>query len=407
MRRHLLTFLLFLAPLLLAGEPLGEALFPPAAKALTMNRLAQDSLSAPNDSLSASKCQSMATEKPIHRGRKKDVFHRIGRLFTRFFKEFNSIDTAYIEPQHYNYTAMLQNTNTVEQYSIKSKEGQKVTFSPRPTMKIGPYVGWRWLFLGYSVDVGHLNKGTSKQDFDLSLYSSLLGVDLYYRKTGNNYRIHSVSLGKQINTKNLHNVPFSGLSGSIKGFDMYYVFNHRKFSYPAAFAQSTCQKRSAGTFLLGLGYTEQRLSLNHEALETAIKEHLQGNLANGGGEIRLDSGLMFRQVEYQSYSMSCGYGYNWVLARNLLLSLSASLDIAYKRSKGDMDDEKPMRLKDFRFNDLRFDGVGRFAFVWNNKKTYIGTSAVIHSYNYNKRRFSINSSFGTINVYVGVNFGRK
>ena len=48
-----------------------------------------------------------------------------------------------------------------------------------------------------------------------------------------------------------------------------------------------------------------------------------------------------------------------------------------------------------------------FGIVWNNTKWYAGASTVIHTYNYKKEQFSTNSSFGSLNIYVGVNFGRK
>ena len=117
--------------------------------------------------------------------KKNTIFRRIGKVFTKIFKNFNDIDTNYIEPQHYNYTLMLQNTNTYEIYKLESKSGQYITFAPKPTIRIGPYVGWRWVFLGYTFDIGHISNDNKKKEFELSLYSSMFGIDLYYRKTGN------------------------------------------------------------------------------------------------------------------------------------------------------------------------------------------------------------------------------
>ena len=102
---------------------------------------------------------------------KQDIFHVIGRAFTRVFRNFNDIDTRYVEPQHYNYTTMLQTTYTYEAYTIKSESGQSFTLAPEPSLKIGPYIGWRWLFLGYTFDVNHLESNNKKTEFDLSLYS--------------------------------------------------------------------------------------------------------------------------------------------------------------------------------------------------------------------------------------------
>ncbi len=339
--------------------------------------------------------------------KKNTIFRRIGRVFTGVFRDFNKIDTNYIEPQHYNYTVMLQNTTTYEEYKINSKSGQSVTFAPRPTVKIGPYVGWRWVFLGYTVDISKFDHSENKKELDLSLYSSLIGIDLYYRKTGNDYRIRKADLGNGMDEKILKGIPFSGLSVKIKGFDLYYILNHRKFSYPAAFSQSTCQKRSCGSPMLGIGYMTHDISLDHKELERVITENLNNNPDYTGEDIKLDNGLMFNNVRYTSYSISGGYAYNWVFARNFLFSASLSVGLAYKKSDGDRIDKNNFFLRDFNFDDINIDGIGRFGLVWNNTKWYAGASTILHSYNYHKSQFSTNSMFGSLNIYVGMNFGKK
>lgn len=94
---------------------------------------------------------------PRERAPSQTFFHQVGDVFTRFFREFNSTDSAYIEDQHYNYTVMLQNTNTYEEYTLRNSEGQSISFSPDPSYRLGPYLGWRWVFLGYTFDLKHIN----------------------------------------------------------------------------------------------------------------------------------------------------------------------------------------------------------------------------------------------------------
>ena len=109
---------------------------------------------------------------------RKTFFHQVGDVFTRFFREFNSTDSAYIEDQHYNYTVMLQNTNTYEEYTLRNSEGQSISFSPDPSYRLGPYLGWRWVFLGYTFDLKHINfrnNHTNKKEFDLSLLQQSAG----------------------------------------------------------------------------------------------------------------------------------------------------------------------------------------------------------------------------------------
>lgn len=339
---------------------------------------------------------------------KRTFFHRVGSMFTRFFREFSTIDTSYIEPQHYNYTVMLQNTNTYEQYTLSSNDGQKIVFSPDPTFRLGPYVGWRWVFLGYTLDLKHISfksEHSSKKEFDLSLYSSMLGIDLYWRQTGNDYHINKMKGSDDTDYSSLRNEPFDGFKASIKGLNLYYIFNHRRFSYPAAYSQSTVQRRSAGSMLLGIGYTEHNLKVDWDELGDILDRKLG---KNEDGESRVDPDLKFSEIKYFDISASCGYAYNWVFARNCLFNASLSAGLAYNQSKSDTDGVRSyLGFKDFSFKNFNLDGIGRFGLVWNNTKWYVGASTVIHSYNYKRAQFSTNNWFGSLNLYVGVNFGKK
>ena len=330
------------------------------------------------------------------------LFKRVINGLYSFVKDFSRVDTTYIEPQHYNFQVMLQNTNTYEVYRLQTKNGVGLTLAPRPTYKLGPYVGWRWIFLGYTFDLTHIDAGNNKREFDLSFYSSKIGIDLFYRKTGNNYKIRSLFLGDGINTDQIAGTPFDGFSSSIKGFNIYYIFNHRKFSYPAAFSQSTVQRRSYGSALLGVGYTKHSLSLDWERLNQVINDRLD----NGTDPIQVDSGLISAKVKYTDFSASGGYAYNWVFAHNWLFAASLSWALGYKSSYGNID-RKLVSLRNFSFSNFNLDGVGRFGIVWNNTKWYLGSSAIFHTYNYRKQQFSANIFFGNLNLYVGFNFNRK
>ena len=316
--------------------------------------------------------------------------------------KFNDIDTNYIEPQRYNFTTMLQNTNTYEVYRIASDKGQSITFAPEANIRIGPYFGWRWIFLGYTVDITHLLQKSNdkrRQEYDLSLYSSMLGIDIYYRRTGNDYKIRQLYLGEGVNTDPIRGTGYDGLTSSIRGFNLYYIFNHRRFSYPAAFSQSTIQRRSAGSPLLGIGYTRHTLEANWKELADLVSCRL-------GNHVKVDSTLMFDKIKYTDVSISGGYAYNWVFAHNWLLASSLSVALAYKQSSGDLPHER-FSFSDFKFSNINIDGIGRFGLVWNNSKWYAGMSMIFHAYNYRRSNFSTNNFFGSVNLYVGFNFGKR
>lgn len=334
-------------------------------------------------------------------GGKKHIIQKNVDAAYKVVKSFNHIDTLYIEPQRYNYTVMIQNTNTYELYRLSDNDGHSITFAPRPSVKIGPYFGWRWLFLGYTIDISHLDNHKTRQEFDLSLYSSKIGVDLFYRKTGNDYLIRRLDLGNDINTSAIKNAHYDGLYSSIKGLNAYYIFNHRRFSYPAAFSQSTVQRISCGSPLIGIGYTRHTLNVDWNKLNEITEQRLGTDVSQ-----RLNSAIMFEKIQYTDISMSGGYAYNWVFARNWLFASSLSLALAYKRTKGDSE-YSHFTLRDFTIKNFNLDGVGRFGLVWNNTRWYAGSSLIIHAYNYNKKEFSTNNIFGSLNIYVGFNFMKR
>ena len=319
----------------------------------------------------------------------------------RTIRGFSYIDEKYVEPQHYNWSVMLQATHTYDYYRLSTSgaDGQSVWLSPEPNLKVGPYFGWRWVFLGYTFDLKRVDMDLKdlKQEIDLSIYAAQIGVDLYYRRTGCDYHIRRANLGKDVNTKPLEGVPFDGISVGITGVNLYYIFNHKRFSYPAAFAQSTIQKISCGSWMAGVTYTRNSIEFDHEKLQTVIDEHM------GAQTVKVDSGLMFNSVEYYNYAASIGYAYNWVFAKNFLFCSSLSLALAFKRTHGESSSSKDL----LSINNFNIDGLGRFGLVYNNMRWYAGASVIVRAYNYHMANFAANNIFGSLNMYVGYNFGAR
>ena len=315
------------------------------------------------------------------------------------------IDTTYIEPQKYNFTVMLQNTNNFEMYALSSRENYHLTLAPEPTVRIGPYAGWRWLFLGYTLDIKHPFFNGSKQkrkEFDVSLYSAKIGIDLYYRKTGKDFKIRSLSLGKKIETHPMEGMEFDGVETTVKGFNIYYIFNHRRFSYPAAFSQSTIQRKSAGSPLIGIGYTKHTLRIDWPEFYQLVYKYLKME----GRYEDIKKSLEREELRYTNFTVSGGYAYNYVFARNWLLAGSAMLGFAYKHNRGKIVEENSSKHRIISDN-IDFDGIVRFGLVWNNMKWYAGTSIIMHAFNYHRNGFSTTNLFGNMNIYVGMNFGKR
>ena len=318
-----------------------------------------------------------------------------GRAIRRVGKEFNNIDTTYISPNRFNLAFMLEHSTWYEHYRLGSTDDgqtQSIAFSPTMGNKLGVYFGWRWIFWGFTFDVDDLfgkNKDkVKKTEMSLNLYSSKFGVDLYYRKTGSDFKIRSTS-GFDFDMPKGH-LYFDGLQSKIKGLNAYWIFNHRRFSYPAVYSQSTNQRKSAGSFMLGFSYSKHNISFDYLKLPSGIRDDLNDN-------------LKFNSVKYSDYSLGFGYGYNWVFAKNWVSNLSLLPGIGFKKAKvNDLDFGPNDWIK-----DINFDLITRAGVVYNNSKYFVGASLVLHTYDYRKLNLSVTNSFGTLRIYAGFNFWKR
>ncbi len=340
---------------------------------------------------------------PVEQKSKKRSFgKRLLHGLYEFVKDFSRVDTMYVEPPKYNFTFMMQNTNTYEIYDIHANANLDINLAPQPSVKLGPYFGWRWIFLGYTFDLRHFS-GNNKKEFDLSLYSAQLGIDMFYRKTGDDYKIKRLKLnGGDVDTHAMNGVKFDGLQASIKGFNIYYIFNHRRFSYPAAFNQSNVQRRSCGSALVGFGYTKHTLNMDWNKLRSVVADRMGEEVA----QTYITDDLNTGKILYTDISLSGGYGYNWVFAHNWVFAASLSAALGYKHTTSETN-HTGFSLRDFSINNINFDGVGRFGIVRNNNRWFFGASTIIHSYTYKKQQFSALNVFGSLNIYIGFNFYKR
>lgn len=308
----------------------------------------------------------------------------------------NDLDSAYVKPNHYNYALMVENSNWYEYYQFKNNEKhnehlQQMVFMPDPHYKLGGYIGWSFLFLGWSMDMEELfhNKKNvnSQSEFELNVYSAIVGADIYYRKSGNSFTLQNLKGFGPFDNEKFKDV--NALNVNIRGINAYWVFNHRHFSYPAAYSQSTEQIRSAGSLIAGFSYSRHKFDLDSKKLPDSIQS-------------RITNSINFNQIRYSDYSLSLGYAYNWVIIPHLLNSISVAPAIAYKITSTETNSQPIPTIK-----RMNFDAVGRYGLVWNNGLYYIGTSLVVNTYTYKNNNFKMNNAFGTWRIYAGFNFGKK
>ena len=341
-------------------------------------------------------------------------------IFVRVIDAFDDIDTNYVERIPYNYTAMAQVSSNFEFYDIATDGfAQRLAFAERSNLKIGPYFGWRWLFFGYTFDVLHLGERPKKKsvDFTFSLYTSKLGVDLLYRRTGSNFYFRSIAgLGDE--TKQLEGEECNDyINTSIIGVNLYYIFNSRRFSNPAIYSQSTIQRRSAGSFQLGISFSLHDVHFNYNALPA--------NIFDTSSSVNTFSTL--ERIKYTDYSIQIGYAYNWAFARNwcLGISLLPALGLKWTSTKtaiikntdntlspGEEVEENESAFYKLYDTFKRQASFGlnvsaRSGIIWNNGRWFSGLTGILHNYNYRRNNILFSNTFGSLNLFAGFFFQKR
>lgn len=207
---------------------------------------------------------------------------------------FGQVDSTFItsHKRFYGIKTTLSNDLLTLDYVYKGKE--KYKFESNRPFSIGVGFVWGASSVSFSQGVSFLrddNKGKTKAtDFQYHHYEDKFLIDLYFKQYKGFY------LNEDIRRENILKYP--DLRINMYGVFYQYVFNNTKYSLAAANDQSKRQLQSAGTLLLGGSFYYSTLR-NIPDFDDEYKD--------------------YDKKTYQ-FGPNVGYGYNWVLKKDLLLA---------------------------------------------------------------------------------------
>lgn len=278
----------------------------------------------------------------------QSIFQRVDSMLTIRYRK-GDVDTAYItRPQtKWTFTARYNISGAqIESEGIENgrhfKSEMKADY--KSTLSVGvSYLGFS---LNASLNPAKMLGKYSDYELNFNSYGKRFGFDVIYQDA-KNYTGWTETDGMERVT-----LPADLLSMKTLNVNAFYVFNSRRFSYPAAFSQSYFQRRSAGSFLLAASGMGQRGTVNGERLdmeETAFK------MTNIG--------------------LGAGYGYNYVPGQGWLLHISAlPTFIVYSNTSMTFGDTK-VPLK-YHFPEVIITGRGAAVYQWAGK--FLGLSMVFN-----------------------------
>jgi len=217
-------------------------------------------------------------------------------------------------------------------------------------------------------------KGVYKDyEFNLNYYSNRLSLDASYQR--------SSTLSGDIERNGMQRLESGDVNMNVLNLAGYYTFNHRRFSFPAAFTQSYIQLRSAGSWLAGFSYQGGSIETSDD-LKTKNPK---------APEVRIYTGHV---------GIGGGYGYNFVLGRKWLLHFSAlPTFVVYNRNNFTVNGERK-RAKHMRFNMIFNE---RAAIVHNfSSRCFAGITLVMNNSIFDDDVVVVNQNKWRARAFVGV-----
>ena len=222
-------------------------------------------------------------------------------------------DTAYIgRPVGTKWTAMVKPLFSYSQLDFSgvmvyhdddTNIDEYVNFKSKLDSDINPKLSFSLSYLGLSAGTSFSLNGVTGQgkkadaDFTISSYDNSFGIDFainYYKSFTGTYDYWDTAHYIDIT------IPREFVTQITIDLNFYYAFNHKRFSYPAAFSQSYIQKKSAGSLLVGGSLHVNQVLTGDSTQHTEIFS-----------------------LENYSLGLGIGYAYNLVISKNLLFHLSA------------------------------------------------------------------------------------
>ena len=296
-------------------------------------------------------------------------------LAARYYK--TPYDTNYVVRPEGRLTLKARLNHTGNAFHAKGTvndiyQKANLSTSHKTTLSLG--ASYRGIGVGLAINPAKWKGAYEDYELNLNYYSSRLSLDASYQR--------SESLSGDIwGDRGPLRLGSGDVAMKVLNLVGYYAFNHRRFSYPAAFNQSYVQRRSAGSWLAGISYqagslktTDALLARSPDAPETRI---YVGHVGIG-----------------------VGYGYNWVIGRRWLLHFSMlPTYVVYNRNSLTVRGERK-RAQHMRLNMLFNE---RAAVVYNFSPRYFaGATLVMNNSVFDDDMVLINQNKWRARAFVGM-----
>ena len=314
-------------------------------------------------------------------------------LSVKSMGETLNYDTNYIASYTEVFTPRLIISNKKNIFTISEKEsGKSIEYQPNSPLNLGFGLTYKWFSFNVAFNFPFINKDddifgkTRRLDIQTNIFGRSYVIDIFLQY----YRGFYIANPNIIDPDWMPGNPYP-LRGDVVslafGVSGFYVFNHKKFSYRAAFNFNERQKKSKGSFTVGGGVINYRISSDSGLVPT---------------EIFPDSvvAINFDLVKIGSTFAIGGYTYTFII-RNWYFNLGLGLGLGLSTTKTTLTTNVELE------NKSRISVVTDFrgSVGYNSDRYYVGLSWATGAFAISSSKdILVTYGLSKINFYVGYRF---
>ena len=297
-------------------------------------------------------------------------------------RTFNSYDTAYVVSTGKNWKLMLKSMNWADTYAGEPVPNSHIFVRSNLTSNIGLQLSFMAVSVGYTMGVSDwIHGGNYSKKLDFSFTCARFSADAYYMEnTGKTVFTYRQSSGEKYKGTIRD---FGGLKRKAYGMSAYYFLNNRRYAQAAAYCFSKYQKRSAGSFIVGICLQHRDMSFDATEFPQVVRDNLPENVE-------------MPHFLYNDYCLMLGYGHNWVLGKKWLLNLTVTPYTGYRQMLATQHEQRASRWS----INLR----ARMAAVYNLNRFFLGLQNYTDIHHYTTDNYYFTGSLLDFTVLAGIRF---
>ncbi|OYT16959.1 MAG: hypothetical protein B7C24_04995 [Bacteroidetes bacterium 4572_77] len=297
----------------------------------------------------------------------------------------------YCQDYSHKLSLFLYGKYKYNKFSIYHKEHKaNLLYTPNGNFNTGFGFNYKWLGIGLAFNLGAINNDdekygeTSRLDLQTNIYLKKMVVDFYFQYYKGFYinNPQDVFIPEDLQD---HIYKRPDISTVSLGLSAMYVFNHEKFSYRSAFKQTSIQKKSAGSFLLG---------------GTAFLQGVQADSSIFPSQSYFEVLPKVKQHSAIYFGVESAYAHNFVIKKHFFVSLSLMLSMQFGFTNTTIED---LSVNTNVVPVLHLQP--RFAIGVNKPKWYAGFSFVQDNFaqffDDKKQDWNYSFSSGHFRVFIG------